>query len=480
MSNLGFVPAYGLFVLMVAPRLLRQPRLILGAVLAFAVGCLQFLWLPYKAHTLNDALMLRTAPSTWESFYNYTLGAFPQMKFAFSLPEIPERVVLYLHLLRQNVGLVGILLGLYGLGELLWRRTAHFFLLMTMYLAHVVFFVQYRVFDLDVFFIPAHFLYVLAIGYGVARGWGHLQRWAGRRTGRWVQVALKSLVACTLLGLACWQAAGNYARSDRSGDTAAADFYQNVFQMLPSGSVLLGQGGVFGYDMFYYPLVEGLRPDVHIPLLVGPQVNLAQVRGQDIYSTLRAGEEGRRGPGGIPPGLIPTEAWYAPTLVGESNSHTGGVPRRELVLYRVSTTPPELILEQANPQVLLSADLGGLTLEGFDLERTQVEAGTTLHLTLYWRASGNPSGLVNTALGEDTLEAHALGFGNLQRYVREMAPPKDGVVVEDYLLVVPSDTPPGSWPLRVGLVAPHVVQEGQPAPEAWVELAEITVLAPRQ
>ncbi|MBN1483668.1 MAG: DUF2723 domain-containing protein [Chloroflexia bacterium] len=469
MSNLGFVPAYGLFVLLVYPLIWRRPALILGAALAFGLGLLQYLWLPLKADNLTDALMMRNSPTTWRGFYNYTLGAFPQMKFAFSLPEIPERIVLYLELLRQNVGLGGIVLGLYGWVELLWRRTRHFYLLMGMYLVHVFFFVQYRVFDLDVFFIPAHFLYFIVIGYGLACLLDHLRNWSGRAKRRWLPPALKGLLALPLLlGALASQILGNYGVNDHSGDTAAEDFYENVFALLPPGSVLLGQGGVFGYDMFYYPLVLDLRPDVYIPPLENPGGRPQELQGAPIYTTIQGAKQ--RGPGQLDPRMLPQDAWYIPLLLGESGGETGGGLRKELVLYRLSEEPPRLVRDEARPLFPLGVELDGLCLEGYDLAQDRVEAGGCLQLTLYWRVLGRPRGMLATALGEQALERHTLGLGNLERYAQEVRPPDGRIVVEEYALVVPSDLEPGAYPLRVGLVAPR-----QTAEENWVELGQVEV-----
>ena len=167
LSNLGFAPAYALFVLLVDWRILKRPGELFGALGLFVLGCLQFLWLPYKASMLVDLPMARNAPVTLESFYRYTLGAFPQMKFAFPLSAMPDRIVIYLELLRRNLGLIGIVLGILGMWGMLIRDTEKLYLLVSMYLVHVVFFVQYRVFDLDVFFIPAHMLFLLFMGYGL-------------------------------------------------------------------------------------------------------------------------------------------------------------------------------------------------------------------------------------------------------------------------------------------------------------------------
>lgn len=470
LSNLGFIPAYGLFLLLVNPRFFRRPLPLVGAAGLFALACLQYLWLPYKGTNLTDAMMRGMAPTTWQGFYNYTLGAFPQMKFAFSLPQIPERIVLYLDLLRQNVGVAGILLGLYGLAEMLWRRTAHFYLLVGMYLVHVFFFIQYRAFDLDVFFIPAHFLYVIAIGYGIARLFAHLQRLGRRIPRRGGRAALAGLAVLVLVGAVAAQVAGNYATVDRSGDTAVEDFYRNVFVMLPQGSVLWGQGGVFGHDMFYFRLVEGLRPDVRMPALEGPTWEGDWAERELFTTIVPQGPGGRLGQG--PPGRFAPGSWYIPVLVGESSGGTPGMPRQELVLYRVSSEPPPLVVSEARPQIRIGQDLGGIVLEGCDLDSTTVPAGGTLHLTLYWRVTGQPRGLIATALGEIGLETHALGFGNLERYAREVRPLQGGIVVEEYTLVVPSDTPAGKHALRVGLVTPQFLGQGE---GRWVEVGVLEV-----
>ena len=62
--------------------------------------------------------------------------------------------------------------------------------------------------------------------------------------------------------------------------------------------------------------------------------------------------------------------------------------------------------------------------------------------------------LVATALAETALEAHELGLGNLQRYVETYRPSPEGIVVEDYAVVVPSSLEPGDYTLRVGLQDP--------------------------
>jgi MFS family permease len=504
LSNLGFALAFALYVLLVDWRVLKRSAVVAGALALFLLGCLQFLWLPYKASTLNDAFMLRNAPRTLQSIYRYTLGAFPEFKFAFPLQAIPDRIVLYLELLRQNFGLVGIALGVYGMWEMLFRHTKRFYLFITMYLVHVFFFVQYRVFDLDVFFIPAHFVYVVFIGYAVHRlveyvrvllnprnqVFGALSNQGARNCGSsqdperhcgaekpgfsslgarlWhgaVNVGLTILLCLPIAG----EVQANYERNDYSDETAINDFYENLFEILPEGSVLLGRGGVFGHDMFYFRLVYNARPDVLMPHLTNPRPSPEDMRGRKIYTTMRLDSpQAGHGPWALPPGLVESDAWHIPVLMGQS----GG---RDLVLYQVSAEPPELVVQEAEPEYPIGQRLGGLELVGYDLDGEEVNQGGHLHFTFYWRVLKPEQALLATVLGEETLEAHPLGLGNLPRYRQEFRLPQDAIIVEDYLLVVPSQMPLGSHDLKVGLQeALRPGQEGQSEGEV-LEIGEVIV-----
>jgi hypothetical protein len=476
LSNLGFAPAFALYILLVDWRMVyRRPwGLLLGAML-FVLGCLQFLWLPYKASTLNDPLMMRNAPGTLEGIYRYTLGAFPQMKFAFPLWAIPDRIVLYLDLLRQNFGVWGILLGLYGMMEMAFRDVKRFYLFIGMYLVHVVFFVQYRVFDLDVFFIPAHLLYAIFIGYGAHRlvvsvyGFGK-----GAERGLWrvaLNVGLALIVALPVVS----QVRANWEVNDYSDDTAINDFYENVWGILPQGSVLIGRGGVFGYDMFYWRLVYDVRPDVVIPMIQGPRPSPEAMAGAGpIYTTQPSNpQRPGRGPWSPPAGLLKPDSWYVPVLLGQGGTSPQG-QRPGLTLYQVSDEPPELVTQQAQPEHVVGQPLGGLELVGYDLEDDTVSQGGRFHLTLYWRVRRQERVLIATSLGDTALEAHDLGLGNLQRYVEEYNPPRQGIVVEDYLVVVPSHIPLGSQTLNVGLQRPFRFG-GESEVEEFIELAEVVV-----
>ena len=78
-------------------------------------------------------------------------------------------------------------------------------------------------------------------------------------------------------------------------------------------------------------------------------------------------------------------------------------------------------------------------------------------------------------LGEEVLEAHPLGLGNLPRYRQEFRPPQDAIIVEDYLLVVPSQMPLGLHALKVGLQQPLRAGQGGQSNGEVLEIGEILV-----
>jgi len=457
LSNLGFAPAFVVFILLIRWRILLEPLKLLSGAGLFSLGVAQFLWLPYKASTLNDQFMLRNAPSTLKGIYSYTLGAFPQFKFAFPIQAIPDRIVLYLWLLRQNVGWAGMLLGLYGMWELLFRRPKRFFLLILMYLVHVFFFVQYRAFDLDVFFIPAHLFYVLFVGVGLASLIGYLTWAIGRLSGKMSRHVLTGfahyLLAIVLILTVAGQVRANWEGNDYSSDTAINDFYDNVFELLPADSVLLGRGGVFGYDMFYYRLVYDVRPDVSMPHIDDPNPDRQDLAGREIFTTMRLDSpQAERGPWGLPPGLVDDDVWHVPVLLGQSEG--GFIPgsQRSLILYHASDDPPELIVRDAEPDYQVDAQLDGLKLVGYDLpDGTAVDAGGRLHLVLYWRTNEGRLPQIATMLDDTPLESHQLGLGNLERYVQQFGAVPNGMIVEEYWIVVPSTMAAEQRLLQVGL-----------------------------
>lgn len=446
-SNLGFAPAIGLFVLLTDRSVLKRPSWWIAAAAGFSIGAAQYLWLPLRAKTLSDQGIMGNAPLTLKGLYDYTLGAFPQLKFAFEMSELPDRVVVYIYLLWDQFSLIGVLLGIIGLFSLLCRRTRHYYLFMGMYLVHTWFFIQYRAFDLEVFFIPAHFLWAIFIAFGMIELMRAIETWLQRlNAGKIVTFARWSVIG-VVIAMGFYPLMENFASSDRSNDVNTNDFYANIWTYLPENSTLLSRTGVMGYDAFYWQLAYDTRPDVVLPALPTHNPVYADLQGRELFSTTPLnGANQNRGLGAITKDVISAGTWQTPVLVGSQGLMSS---RNRLVLYQLSQQAPDLVVDEAQPDFEINADFGNLTLLGVDISDDAVESGGCLHLILYWNLQRLEPITLTTFIGEQPLETHELGFGNLKRYNAEVRRVTDGVIVEDYWLVIPSTIQPGSLALTI-------------------------------
>ena len=268
MSDLGFAPVFTVFVLLTDWRIFKRPLTMLAAFGAFLIGVAQFLWIPLQAATINDPLLLRIPLNTLAGMYVCTLGAFSSLRFAFPLTAMPDRVMIYWGYLIQNFTPVGVALGTFGMWVVLFRHPKRFWLFILMYFVNVLFFTEYKVFDLDVFFIPAPFVFAIFVGVGAQQPLDWLRvAFAHRRAApRVVSIAATLAIVVFLFVPVLAIAAGSARDNNRTTDTAIGDFYKNVFAMLPRDSVLVSQRSVFGCDMHYWQKVNHVRPDVLAPI----------------------------------------------------------------------------------------------------------------------------------------------------------------------------------------------------------------------
>ncbi len=495
LSNLALAPGFIAFILLTNWRLALQPRFVLAGLLGAGLGALQFLWLPYKASNVNDAFLARNTPNDLQGIYNYTLNAFPQLKWSYPLSAVPDRVVMYLDFLWLNFRLAGIFLAVAGGLAMSMRNPRAFFLFAPSYLAQLVFFLEYRASDIDVFFITAHLLTAVFIGYGAwaladagiaqaAALWRSdgpvrlarflrpdVRRWAGRAGAASIALVLAFFALQPAISLA-----RHWGPNDQSDNTGINDFYETVFRDLPQDSVLIGRGGVFGYDMFYWRYVYNLRPDISIPLALRFDNNRAAQDKPTYTVTPPNGQGGFGGPSPVPGGLQSSNAWYVPVLAAPVQTDEGGSSEfsRQLTLYKAQTQAPQLFTAAATPQTTVGHDFGSsTTLVGYTVDSSEVEAGGSVHLKLFWQTNGSARPQVATRVGDTRYyESHELGFGLLQRYVQANGQPAAGsLLVEEYDLVVLSSLDKGPQPFHVRVSGGTF---GQTQSE-WVNIGSLTI-----
>ncbi len=444
MSSLGLLGGYGIYILLVNWRVICQPLVLLPGLLMFALGLMQFLWLPIRT-VMGEPSPDPINPATWDGFLRYTINAFPQFKWQFPLELLPDRFMLYGTFVRGNFGWFGIALAFAGAAAMAILRPRTFVMLALMWSAHLVFFMEYQAMDIDVFFIPAHFILAIAIACGAQQIVTQSAR--AVRTVPFAPMAVSGLILAMLALPLQDQLRDNYVTHDQSDHTEINDFYRNVYRVLPENSILLGGTGVFAFDMFYYQYVYDLRPDVTLPgsgLPIGTIANRPN-DGRAMFTV-----EGNFGPS-FGRSLAGGE-WNIPVLVTPAHDVDTAFRSRDLVLYRVSNTPPAVIANNTRPSVTLNHEVApGLTLAGVEVSESTAEAGGAIHVKLFWMLERASNTRVTMAVGEDAAASHThlAGFGLFERYDQQVAPISGKLLVEEFDFVVLSSTSRGSHPLTI-------------------------------
>jgi len=444
LSNLALAPALALYVFLLRRvGAVHRKSVVVGGGL-FALGACQFLWLPLRASTLNDDLMLRYKPDDALNAYNYVFNVFQDIRFAFPLQELPERLSVYGGLLNDNFGIWGISLALIGMWDMFRRQRAAFCLLAIAYVLEVGYFLDYNVPDIAVFFLPAHLMFAVWVAFGVRLLLASTGRLAPRRR---IGRAAVSLTFCAVFAVPLSvQLTDGWSQNNHAGDTTIENFYSHVFRLLPQDSVLLGRPGVPGFDLFHYYLIGGGRPDIEVPQLKSPYgVAVSDLEGRPLFLTLPPDSSSLHQQ--LPDGL-----WFVPVVAAPSAyvSWLGGHP---LTLYEGHAEPPAFVVENARPEHAVGRQMDGVRLLGFDIDTPEVAAGGTLHLKLYWQIDKPPAldlYKVSLTLGDDRYrEIHTLGFGLIKRFREEKLLAQGATIVEDYRLIVMSSVPSGWQTLRL-------------------------------
>jgi hypothetical protein len=114
-----------------------------------------------------------------------------------------------------------------------------------------------------------------------------------------------------------------------------------------------------------------------------------------------------------------------------------------------------IYLSVGDPQYPQEVDFGGeIRLLGYRLNAPRVEPPSSLYVTLYWQAIGQPKVIYNGfvhLLGQERqlLSQRDLIMGTWSNLTVAWEPGE--VVIEHYDLDVPEGTPSGPWPLEVGV-----------------------------
>lgn len=347
------LPGLAVYLLWTTPALLRPRRVWLIWLAALLTPLLLYAYIPLRAAQgvvdLNGSYV-----NTWAGFWDHVLARRYTSFFAANELTHSYDAPGWFTLWREQMGWVGVGLSVLGLGVLVdrWRRPG-WALIVLVLAANLIFTLNYRVGDPEVFLLPVFLCTAVLAGGGLAL----IRRWLQRRfiPPTSVMTLLSASIVLLLLG-----GIGRSAPVNRSADWSVHDYAVDMATVaFPENSRVIGIEGEMT-ALRYMQRAEQLG------LAATPVVaNAAEDRRSAVTVSMAAG----------------APVYLTRELEGIDSvySFTGEGP-----LVRVW---PRGVVEERTPshRVELSLLDGRLLMEGYDLERLEWAGGPVVRVTLYWR-----------------------------------------------------------------------------------------------
>jgi len=413
------VPAYGIFILAVRPRIWRQWRTLLLLVGCLLVGLSPLLYYPLRS---PSAPFGPTDMHTWEGFSRHIMARGLRVNlFHFGLGDQLDRALVFWSLLRLQFPFFTIVLIIVGLA-LLARRIPKLTLLLGGFLIGHLLFTLNTVQDVMAYLLLPFAALTVGAGLG-ALSLADLLTRSSHKTPR--ASRFTPLVICLLILFPIAQGVRNLSRGISLRDfTAAEAWVQDVhrrFDGREEGAVLLSAWEHLT-PLWVYAYTQGEpldEPDVK-PFYVSTAMPWAEAVWMHI-------EEG--------PIYLPD---YRPAV---RDAGFRLVPAGSF--YRVMAPP----VTDVDPSRRLDvwAD-ERVHIRGYDLPETSVRAGEKLELVLYQSAPEPLDGIWMPYAQLGPVEDRWTTDSCL--LTTQWQPGE--VAVERYELLVPFDLPPGEYPLRLG------------------------------
>jgi 4-amino-4-deoxy-L-arabinose transferase-like glycosyltransferase len=265
MSTILLAPGFALFLFAVDGRALLRPRHLLLLLLPFLAGLGVYLYLPvryqaqpafnyvgrYDAQGNFIALDLRQPANLW---WLVSGKAFRGLMFDYTPAELVKEVGQAAYRLWGNYLGIGLVPGLMGGWVQMRKKPRHFALFGVLFAANLVFFINYRVVDKAVMFVPAYLVWAVWIG----EGFNWLVRWVQgpHRTGSPPPVWAWGLLVMVIVPLVV-----NWPLVNVHDDTRARDLADAALMHASRDAIILGWWTSVP-PIQYLQLVENRRPDL--------------------------------------------------------------------------------------------------------------------------------------------------------------------------------------------------------------------------
>jgi len=181
--------------------------------------------------------------------------AYQDRLFTLAPEFVWTRIRNWADMLQTQFGLLGLILGFYGLLYGKPRLKRFYWITVWTFLAYSIFAVGYNSSDSYVLLIPAYLAFALWIGIGTA---SILEYMAGQAW-RNILIPITGLGLLLMIGVNAWE---NYPDVDASQDSRAIEFAAHVLESAPQDAMLFAYAGEDIFTLGYYMYALDHRPDL--------------------------------------------------------------------------------------------------------------------------------------------------------------------------------------------------------------------------
>lgn len=203
-------------------------------------------------------------PVTWEGLW-WLLSGQIYRQYAFALPQayFPQRLAAWATQLRDQFGLLGVTLGLYGLFFASFRRPLFGWAVAWMTAIYTGFALAYNTYDSQAYLIPAMMGGAVWIGLGGAHLADEAHRWgAQQKWGPFAPTVTRWGVIVLVVGAMLWAIPLTYRTVDTHADETAQAFVQRLVTEPPPGALLLTSGDKDTFATWYVVYALEQRSDL--------------------------------------------------------------------------------------------------------------------------------------------------------------------------------------------------------------------------
>ena len=283
------VPGCMWFVATHARRHWLRPRIVTAVALATLAGLAIYFLIPwryghnpvfnYAGHYDATGTFVPVDLHTWQGFWWLVSGkAFAGQMFGYRLAELGPEIGGFGAQLWLAFFAVGIGPGLWGMALLVRRDWRLGVMLLLMFCANAIFYINYRVVDKVSMYLPAYLVWALWLGIGYDAILDRVQEAVISR--RWIWLPRLVMVGAVLLALI-----GNWSRVDRSDDWSTREQSTAILQRAQPNALIFGWWDTVP-AVQYMQMVEGQRSDVTV-------INRFLISGADMNQLILS-ELGRR------------------------------------------------------------------------------------------------------------------------------------------------------------------------------------------